>query len=60
MMVLLAIWLPWTIRDWSYFNTVISLGKIYTIQDVKLHEEMESVIPEKINCWTIDSQGGWL
>ena len=42
MMVLLAIWLPWTIRDWSYFNTVTSLGKIYIIQGDKLHEEMKS------------------
>ncbi len=60
MMVLLAIWLPWTIRDWSYFNTVTSLGKIYIIHDDKSHEEMESVIPEKIYCRSIDSQDVWL
>ncbi len=40
MMVLLAIWLPRTGRDWSYFNTVTSLGKIYIIQDDKLHDQM--------------------
>jgi len=41
MMVLLAIWLPWTIRDWSYSNTATSLGKDNTFPDDKLHEKME-------------------
>ena len=40
MMVLLAMWLPRTGRDWPYFNTVTSLGKIYIIQSDKLHEKM--------------------
>jgi len=40
MMVLLAIWLPRTGRDWPYFNTVTSPGKIYIIQGDKLHEKM--------------------
>jgi len=60
MMVLLAIWLPRTGRDWPYFNTVTSLGEIYIIQGDKLHEEIESVIPEKIYCRSIDSQDVWL
>ena len=54
------IWLPWTIRDWSYFNTVTSLGKIYIIRGDKLHEKMGSVILEKIYCRSIDSQDVWL
>ena len=48
MMVLLAIWLPRTGRDWPYFNTVTSFGKIYIIQDAKLHEKMKSYLTEHL------------
>jgi hypothetical protein len=40
MMVLFVIWLPWTIRDWSYSNTVTSLGKDNNFPYEKLHEKM--------------------
>jgi hypothetical protein len=48
MMVLLAIWLPRTGRDWPYFNTVTSLGKIYIIQDDILHEKMFCAVAQML------------
>ncbi len=41
MMVLLAIWLPWNIWEWSYFNTVTTLGKIYVFEDEIFHKKMK-------------------
>ena len=51
MMVLLAMWLPRTGRDWPYFNTVTSLGKIYIIQSDKLHEKMKCAVKPPSLTW---------
>jgi len=48
MIVLFAIWLPRTGRDWLYFNTVTSPGKIYIIQGDKLHDQMKSYSVHKM------------